>query len=156
MVAGILLATLAVGSFAQRARPSQAEEDESAALPASTKAAPRSESYADWDVWRNLTIGPGQSVTLDSGIRFGTTGSARVSVRSRNRDLPNLVMDAYWAVPEAEFFNVAEVATGDMFPYPNVGGAVFTTYGTQFRLRLTNTGNGTMFLSQVVIFARIQ
>jgi len=63
-----------------------------------------------------------------------------VSIRSYNPDLRDIVMDAYWAVPQAEFYNVAEVVSGDTFPYRNVDGATFTTYGNQFRLRVTNTG----------------
>ena len=146
----ILLGALSIGSFAQR------DEDESAAVrtPKTNGTAPRSYSYADWEVWRDITIAPGQSVNLDSGISFSTADTARVSIRSHNADLRDIVMDAYWAVPQAEFYNVAEIVTGDTFPYRNVGGATFTTYGNQFRLRLTNTGTSTMFLAQVIVFAR--
>jgi hypothetical protein len=65
-------------------------------------------------------------------------------------------MNAYWTVPQALYWNVADVVRGGTFAYTNVGGAVFNTYGSQLRLRLTNTGNATMYLSQVVIFTRVQ
>jgi hypothetical protein len=172
IIAALVLGSLAIGSFAQRGRPAQSaavakvDDDETAALrmskalpskakaEANASATPRSYSYADWEVWRDVTIAPGESVNLDSGISFTTADTARVSIRSRNADLREIVMNAYWAMPQAEFFNVAEIVTGDTFPYRNVGGATFTTYGNQFRLRLTNTGTSTMYLAQVVVFAR--
>jgi hypothetical protein len=45
---------------------------------------------------------------------------------------------------------------GESLAYTNVGGAIFKTYGNQFRLRLTNTGSSTMYLTQVVVFMRVE
>lgn len=162
------LAALVPGSFAQNARTADVSEEAMTAvrspdgltgkarpLPRIATPAPRSEAYADWEVWRNIAIAPGQSVNLDSDMYFSTADSARVSVRSRNADLPAMVMNAYWAVPQAEFYNATDVVSGDTFAYNNTGGTTFPTYGTRFRLRLTNTGTSTMFLSQVVVFARV-
>jgi hypothetical protein len=124
---------------------------------ARSKAEPRSYgSYGDWAVWRDITITPGQSVHLDSDMDFSASDTARVSIRSHYSDLPNLEMNAYWTVPQALYWNVADVVRGGTFAYTNVGGAVFNTYGSQLRLRLTNTGSATMYLSQVVIFTRVQ
>lgn len=164
---GALMVAAALAVFAQGGRSARfGADDESIALRSTSDAvvrsstrskgaaaSPRATGSSDWELWRNLTIGPGQSVTLHSDLDFSTAGTARVSFRSRNNDLPDLRMDAYWAVPQAEFFNVAEVVTGQNFPYRNVGGVTFTTYGSQFRLRLTNTGGTTIFLSQIIIFS---
>ena len=124
---------------------------------ARSKSEPRSYgSYGDWAVWRDVVIGPGQVVNLDSDMDFSASDTARVSIRSHSSDLPNLEMSAYWAVPQALYWNVADVVRGGTFAFTNVGGTVFNTYGSQLRLRLTNTGNSTMYLSQVIVFTRVQ
>lgn len=162
-----ILSAVALGAFAQSGRPTRFGADEESVALRSTAdpvlrsntrskaaaASPRAAGASDWELWRNLTIGPGQSITLHSDMDFSTAGTARISMRSRNNDLPDVRLDAYWSVPQAEFFNVAEVASGSDFPYRNVGGATFTTYGSQFRLRVTNTGSTNIFLSQVIIFS---
>jgi hypothetical protein len=167
LIAGILVSALAAGSFGQRAQTPPPDEESATALKAATSLkarakarpnvaapTPKSSSYADWDVWRNITIGAGQSVNLDSDIYYANADTARVSIRSRNNDLPSIVVSAYWAVPEAEFYNVTDIVNGGTFPYRNVGGATFSTYGSQLRLRLTNNGTSTMSLAQVIVFAR--
>jgi hypothetical protein len=158
----VVLAALASATFAQSVAD-DATEAQKPAKGVSLKAQARVKSeargtysYGDSEVWRDITIGPGQSVNLDSDMSFYSSDTARVSIRSRNSDLPNLEMNAYWAVPQALYWSVADVVTGEKFPYNNVGGVVFNTYGSQFRLRLTNTGSSTMYLAQVVIFTRVQ
>jgi hypothetical protein len=160
-VAAVL--TLFAGTIFAQAVADDATEAQKPAKGVSLKAQARvkaeargSYSYGDSEVWRDITIGPGQSVNLDSDISFYSSDTARVSIRSRNSDLPNLEMNAYWAVPQALYWSVADVVTGEKFPYDNVGGVVFNTYGSQFRLRLTNTSSSTMYLAQVVIFTRVQ
>jgi hypothetical protein len=155
-----LLAVFASAGFAQRVADDASEAEKptkgvSLKAQARVKAEPRgSGSYGDWEVWRDVTIAAGQSVNLDSDMSFYTSDTARVSIRSRNSDLPNLVLNAYWAVPQALYWSVADVVRGEGLAYTNVGGAIFKTYGSQFRLRLTNTGSATMYLSQVVVFMR--
>lgn len=157
----VAVAVLASASFAQTVADDASDAEKPAKgvylkAQARVKAEPRSsDSYGDWEVWRDITIAPGQSVNLESDMSFFSADTARVTIRSRNSDLPNIVMNAYWAVPQAAFWSVADVVSGETFPYNNVGGAVFSTYGSQFRLRLTNNGTVTMNLSQVVIFTRV-
>jgi hypothetical protein len=163
LAAATVVAVLASAGFAQTVAD-DASEAQKPAKGVSLKAQSRvkgaesrgSYSYGDSEVWRDITIGPAQSVNLDSDISFYSSDTVRVSIRSRNSDLPNLEMNAYWAVPQALYWSVADVVTGEKFPYDNVGGVVFNTYGSQFRLRLTNTGSSTMYLAQVVIFTRVQ
>ena len=159
--AAAVVAVLASVSFAQAVADDASEAEKPAKgvslkAQARVKAEPRnSYSYGDWEVWRDIAIAPGQSVNLDSVMSFSSADTVRVSIRSRNSDLPNIEMNAYWAVPQALYWSVADVVTGERLAYTNVGGAVFNTYGSQFRLRLTNTGTATMYLSQVVIFTRV-
>lgn len=162
LAAAAVLAVLASAGFAQTAAddaPEAEKPSKGVYLKAQARvksAEPRSSySYGDWEVWRDITIAPGQSVNLESDMSFVATDTARVTIRSRNSDLPNIVMNAYWAVPQALYWSVADVVIGERLAYTNVGGAVFNTYGSQFRLRLTNTGSATMYLSQVVIFTRV-
>ncbi len=111
-------------------------------------------SPALWEYWVNLTIPAGGSLDLDSDIDFAYSDSVRVTVRSGIGNLADVVLNAYWSVPFAPLFNVADVVRGDTFYYRNVGGATFNTYGSQFRLRIINNGVTAVTLSQVLLFAR--
>ena len=166
-----LLWLLAIPSVAQIARPEsprrapKAEDASAAAESAKSPAAkpqPRigpapevAVSFAKWRVWQNVTIDPGQSIFLDSNLDFSLSDAARVSIRSEFTNLPDIEISAYWSVPEADFYNVADVVSGSELAYTNVGGAIFPAYGSQFRLRLTNTGYTTIHLFQVIVFARM-
>jgi hypothetical protein len=63
-------------------------------------------------------------------------------------------MQAYWSVPEADQYVVAEAKTGKSLLYTNSGGAIFQVYGSQFRLILKNDGDTTMKIQQVIVFSR--
>src|SRR5262245_51147668 len=106
-----------------------------------------------WEYWINLTIPAGGSVDLDSDINFSYSENVRVTIRSDSGNLADVVLAAYWTVPQAPFFNVAEVVKGDTFYYRNAGGATFNTYGSRFRLRIINNGDSAVTLRQVLIFA---
>ena len=64
-------------------------------------------------------------------------------------------MSAYWGVPQLPLYAVADVIGGTSFPYSNLGGATFNTYGSQFRLQVTNNGANPITLTQVLVFARV-
>jgi hypothetical protein len=108
-----------------------------------------------WEYWVNLTIPAGGSLDLDSVMDFSYSDSVRVTVRCGNGNLADVVLGAYWSVPFAPLFNVADVVNADTFYYRNVGGATFNTYGSQFRLRIINNGVSGVTLSQVLMFARL-
>jgi hypothetical protein len=108
-----------------------------------------------WKYWVNLTIAAGGSLDLDSGMDFSYSDSVRVTVRCSNGNLADVLLAAYWTVPLAPLFNLADVVKGDTFHYRNVGGATFNTYGSQFRLRIINNGVTGVTLSQVLMFTRI-
>jgi hypothetical protein len=122
-----------------------------------SRAGPRtlSSSYASslWEYWVNLTIPAGSSLDLDSDLDFSYSDNVRVTIRSSDSgDLSDVVLDAYWTVPQAPFFNLADVVKGDTFYYRNVGGATFNTYGSRFRLRIINNGATAVTLRQVLMF----
>ena len=159
---------LALSVTAGRAQTEKRQDDPRAISkapglkPSSSKLAPQIGSpspqqytYSGWEFWTNVLIPAGGSLNLDSQIDFSSSDSVRVTVRSEGDPLSGLVLSAYWAVPQLPSFNSAEVATGDKFYYTNVGGATFNTYGSQFRLRITNTGNTPVNLSQVLLFTRL-
>jgi len=156
------LALLAASAAAQKpksvdAAPASAKSGVSSIPPSRTQ--PRTDvspkdTYSEWAYWTNLTIQPGASVNLDSSLDYSTTDTVRVTVRSDAGDIANLVMSAYWSIPQVDFYGVADVVAGASFPYNNAGGATFNVYGSQFRLQLTNTGSDPMKLTQVLTFAR--
>ena len=126
-----------------------------AATPVKAQARPAAVTASSAEVLTNVTIQPGATVQFDSQIDYSSSDTVRVTVRSANGDLPNLVLSAYWAVPDAPAFDAGDVVTGDKFFYSNTGGATLNTFGSQFRLRLTNGGSAAMTLTQVTIYARI-
>ena len=144
--------------FGQRARTADnavsAEKLVDRSKPRANAAPTPKLSSSSWEYWYNLAIAPGDVFLLDSKLDFSQSDTVRVTVRSANSDLPSLRLTAFWTVPGAQLFNASEVVTGDGFFYNNAGGAVFATYGTQFRLELANTGSSSMTLAQVIIFAR--
>jgi hypothetical protein len=134
---------------------STARADQRSSL-AGARAPAASYSSAIWEYWVNLTIPAGSWLDLDSVMDFSHAGNVRVSVRCLDASLGNVVLAAYWTVPQAPFFNVADVVEGNTFYYRNVGGTTFNAYGSRFRLRIINNGVTGITLSQVLLFARSQ
>jgi hypothetical protein len=58
-------------------------------------------------------------------------------------------------VPQLSLYAVADVIGGTSFPHSNLGGATFNTYGSRFRLQVTNNGANPITLTQVLVFARV-
>lgn len=143
---------LAYPAFAQKKIAEPGVDTAKHAKPAKT-AAKAAVSYSNWEVYRNITIPAGESVSLDSGIDFSSADQVGVTVRSvSGGDLTDLLVQGYWSVPEADFYNVAEVISGSSFPYLNVGGASFHVYGSQFRLIVRNDGISDITLQQITVF----
>jgi hypothetical protein len=64
-------------------------------------------------------------------------------------------MSAYLAVPQLSLYGAADVIAGTSFPYSNAGGATFNTYGSQFRLPVSNNGANPITLTRVLVFSRV-
>jgi hypothetical protein len=110
-------------------------------------------SYASslWEYWVNQVIPAGGSLDLDSEIDFSSSETARVTVRSDSANLGDIALAAYWTVPTAPYFNIADVVKGSGSYYRNAFGATFNTYGSRFRLRILNNGSSAVTLRQVLI-----
>jgi hypothetical protein len=64
-------------------------------------------------------------------------------------------MSTYWAVLQLSLYGMTDVVAGTSFPYSNAGGATFNTYGSRFRLQVTNNGANPITLTQVLVFSRV-
>ena len=162
-ISALCLVLLAAPSTAQKPKAFDGESSSrksEGSYVAPSKTEPRSSvwpqnTFPQWEWWTNVTIPPGSSVNLDARFDYSTTDTVRVTIRSTGPDLGNFVMSAYWAVPQLSLYAVADVIGGTSFPYPNAGGATFNTYGSQFRLQVTNNGANPITLTQVLVFARV-
>ena len=162
-ISALCLVLLAAPSTAQKPKAVDGESSSrksEGSYVAPPKTEPRSRAWSNtfpqWEWWTNVTIAPGSSVNLDTRFDYSTTDTVRVTVRSAGSDLGNFVMSAYWGVPQLPLYAVADVIGGTSFPYSNAGGATFNTYGSQFRLQVTNNGANPITLTQVLIFSRVR
>jgi hypothetical protein len=115
------------------------------------------------EVFEDIVIGAGKTVSLASGLDYSSANTVAVTVlciicSSAQTALGNagLVLQARWTVPDAQSFVTAESKATTAFTYSDSGGAVFNVYGPQFRLALQNKGTQTIALQQVTIFRRGQ
>lgn len=152
-VAAALIALLVPAGFSQTHKSKPREDLSHAIKRAASKSKPKSMRNERWEVFTDVTIGPGQSAVLDSGLDYAGSEMARVSIRSADFDLDKLQLQAYWSVPDADYYNATDAIDGSTFAFGNAGGAKFLVYGSQFRLVLTNNGDATINLQQVILFA---
>lgn len=113
----------------------------------------------NYEIFKDLVVAAGKSLSLDSKLDYSSATAVAVSVYcdacgSAATALTNLLLHAYWSVPEATYYAPADAVFGSAFPYWDAGGAMFTVYGSQFRLLLQNKGEKDLKLSQVVLFRR--
>lgn len=118
-----------------------------------------STSYSE--VFRNVGIGAGQSVWLDSALDYSQANTVAVALlcttctsASTSLTSSGLVLEAFWSVPDADQYSVAENAAAGKFLYLDSGGAVFQVYGPEFRLKLRNLGNKGITIQQITLFRR--
>jgi len=133
------------------------------AAPAKSRAAtdattpPASPDY--WEVYSDLVIAAGKSLALDSTMDYSKSDRVAVTVRcticnSAATSMNNLVLKAFWKVPDVDLYSVAEIEQGSNFPYWDSGGAIFQTFGSTFRLTLQNTGKENISIQQLILFRR--
>jgi hypothetical protein len=115
------------------------------------------------EVFENVVIAAGKTVSLYSELDYSSAGTVAVTVSciicsTAATSLGNsgLVLQARWTVPDAQSFVTAESKSATAFTYSDSGGAIFNVYGPQFRLALQNKGTQTIGLQQVTIFRRRQ
>jgi hypothetical protein len=152
--AAALVSLLVPAGFAQRqGRKTVENPSDAAKTPAGKTAKPRDMPNGSFEAFINVAIGPGQSIEIDSGLDYTYAGTVRISVRSAAMDLGSLQFQAYWSVPDVDYYNATDFVDGSSFIYPNAGGMQFLVYGSQFRLVVTNSGSSTVSLTQVLLFA---
>jgi len=144
---------LAIPLFAQGDRP------EVIAVPKSARPAAGSPkaalSTANSEVYKNITIAPGQSTNIDSNIDYSAADRVAITyVGASGTDFSGLEVQALWSVASADYWGIAETDNGGNFPYTNAGGSIFQVFGNQFRLVLVNSGKTTITITQLLVYAR--
>jgi hypothetical protein len=116
-------------------------------------------SAANWELYKDLIIPAGKSLSLPSKIDFSFASAAAVTVRCTGCDtlalsLEPITLQAFWSVPGAEMDAVAEAKSGGSFPYFDSGGVAFQVYGPQLRLVVRNRSKQDFMVHQLTIFRR--
>ena len=162
-IAGLVAVCSALTCFAQAERqsakePSSEPHELVARVKASTAATLNSENF---EVFLNVLIPAGRTVTLDSGLDYTSGSGAAVTVQcltcttqAAALSTGGLTLQARWTMPNAASFVATENKAATAFPYWDSGGAVFSAYGPQFSLTLQNKGSQSIALAQVTIFRR--
>ena len=133
------------------------------ATPLATASGNAVDAPAVSEVFGIVIIAGGKSVSIDSTMDYSSANTVAVSVLCVICDTAltslgnsGLVLQARWAVPDAESYATTENVSATAFPYTDSGGAVFNVYGPQFRLILQNKGKQTIAIQQVTMFRRSQ
>jgi hypothetical protein len=115
------------------------------------------------EVFLNILIPAGKAVTLDSDLDFTDAAAVAVTVpcaicssASTSLGSAGLTLQARWMVREAIGYAATENKSAAAFSYWDSGGAIFSVYGSQFRLVLQNKGDSPISLQQVTLFRRNQ
>jgi hypothetical protein len=161
------LLTLICASLAEerpaRVTEKSAEVYDLAVRPIAKASGTAADSTAISEVFENVVIAAGKTVSLSSALDFSPSNTVAVTVlciicssAATALGTAGLVLQARWTVPDAQSFVTAESKAATAFTYSDSGGAVFNVYGPQFRLALQNKGTQTIALQQVTIFRRSQ
>jgi len=115
------------------------------------------------EVFRDIFIVSGKSVTLDSALDYSSANTVAVTVlcticgsAATSLGSSGLVLQPLWSVPDAETYVTTENKAATAFLFWDVGGALFNVYGTRFRLTLQNKGTRPISIRQATIFRRGQ
>ena len=115
------------------------------------------------EVFRNVVVEAGKSASRDSDMDYSYAGSVAVTIlcsvctsTATSLGSSGLILQARWLVLNADSYVTTENMASTAFLYWDVGAAMFTVYGPQFRLTLQNKGSQTVTLPQVTIFRRSQ
>jgi hypothetical protein len=167
LLAALLTPLLVCVSMAED-RPSRGTEKSAevfdlAVRPIAKTSGTTSDNTAISEVFENVVIAAGKTVSLPSALDYSSANTVAVTVlciicssAATALGTAGLVLQARWTVPDAQSFVTAESKAATAFTYSDSGGAVFNVYGPQFRLALQNKGTQTIALQQVTIFRRSQ
>lgn len=129
-------------------------------------AAPKSSGIAaiatgNAEVFRNVYIGLGKSISLDSKLDYSFAGSVAIGFQcivcdtwANSLGTSGLVLQAQWTVPEAGLYVTTENKAATTFLYWDSGGVIFSGYGSKFRLILQNKGKQPISIEQITLLLR--
>jgi hypothetical protein len=111
-------------------------------------------SLSAYEVFTNVTVAPGQSVTLTSQQDW--TGADRISIAVQcpsSTSLAKVGIGVAWSIPIANYFALTDVILGSNFTLPYTGGGTSPAYGNQLQLVMVNTGSTTVSCNQLTAYA---
>lgn len=115
------------------------------------------------EVFRDVTIASGKTLSLDSSLDYSSAATVAVMVEctacntsGTSLGAAGLTLQARWSTPDADSFIATDFQDASSFPYWDSGGILFTVYGSQFRLTLQNSGSDAIHIRQIVFFRRNQ
>ena len=113
------------------------------------------------EVFQNVVIDAGKSVSLNSTLDYSAADSVAVTVLCDGCDsdakslaTAGLSLHARWLLPGADVYSATEFRSATGFPYWDGGGVLFTAYGPQFQLTLRNKSSQAITLVHVTLFRR--
>lgn len=113
------------------------------------------------EVFVDIVIAAGKNVVLESAMDFSTVSTVAVTISctvcttdKTALGTSGLVLQARWAIPDADSYVATEYKAATLFPYWDAGGVVFNVFGSMFRLNLQNKGTESITIQQVTLFRR--
>ncbi|MBZ5580456.1 MAG: hypothetical protein LAP40_28210 [Acidobacteriia bacterium] len=113
------------------------------------------------EVFQNVVIAAGKTVSLDSALDYSTSNTVAVTVQcivctsaTTALGASGLILQARWMAPNTQFYVATENKAASAFPYWDAGGAIFSVYGPQFRLTLQNSGSQPIAIQQITLLRR--
>lgn len=150
-----ILIAVALSAVVAPAREHSADTEKSALTSKVKLRADADPSPTTGELFQNVTVEPSKPTVLDSALDYSKFDKVAMSLTS-DTDLTSLVVQAQWSFPEAEHWAIVETKSGKTFPFTNTGGAVFQTYGSQFRIVLRTSGDAPVKIQQITLFCRTQ
>jgi hypothetical protein len=151
-------------SFAENLPPERSGEVHDFTVRAKAKlSASDTTDTGNSEVFRNVVIAAGTTVSLDSTLDYSSASTVAITVQcitcttaSTALGALSLTLQARWLVPNADFYVATENKSATAFLYWDAGGALFNVYGSLFRLSLQNKGSQTISIQQVTLLRRSQ
>jgi hypothetical protein len=112
-----------------------------AVKPVRRDATPNLPSLSAFDVYKNISLLPGQGLGFQALTDF--TGADKVAIAIKcppTTNLKNVAIVVSWGMPIADWLSTTDVILGSNFLFPNSGGAVVPAYGNILHVEVNNMG----------------
>ena len=115
-------------------------------LPTTTerRQAPRATdtSRSIFEVFKNFTLSPGQSLGFDAVSDYTGADKAAVAIQCpASTDLRNVQLQFFWKFEGADFYAGTDFVNGTSLAHPNMGGAVVAVFGSSLRIEVKTTAH---------------